>query len=97
MPAFAFSLHQEVDRYTVFDLSAALRESGWLLPAYTFPADRMDLSVLRVVVRNGFTHDLDDMLLDDMRRAVARLQRVLDRVRQADHSADGVSQDANAR
>ena len=46
----------------MFDVSAALRERGWLVPAYTFPADREDLAVLRVVVRNGFTHDLADLL-----------------------------------
>jgi glutamate/tyrosine decarboxylase-like PLP-dependent enzyme len=49
--------------YSVFDVSAALREHGWLVPAYTFPANREDLSVLRIVVRNGFTHDLADLLL----------------------------------
>ena len=44
------------------------------MPAYTFPANREDLAVLRVVVRNGFTHDLADLLLDDLRRVVPRLQ-----------------------
>ena len=29
----------------------------------------------RIVVRNGFTHDLADLLLDDLRRVLARLQR----------------------
>ena len=28
---------------------------GWQVPAYTFPADREDLAVLRVVCRNGFS------------------------------------------
>ena len=27
----------EVKNYTVFDVSARLREQGWLVPAYTFP------------------------------------------------------------
>jgi glutamate decarboxylase len=52
-----------------------LRESGWLVPAYTFPANRTDLSALRVVVRNGFSHDLAGMLADDLRRALPRLHR----------------------
>jgi hypothetical protein len=39
------------------------------MPAYTFPANREDLSVLRIVVRNGFTHDLADLLLGDLRRS----------------------------
>jgi len=75
LPAFAFTLRPEIDRYSVFDVSAALRESGWQMPAYAFPADRTDLAVLRIVVRNGFTHDLADLLVDDLRRVLARLQR----------------------
>lgn len=75
LPAFAFTLTPDIDRYTVFDVSAALRETGWQLPAYTFPANRTDLAALRIVVRNGFTHDLADLLLADLRRATARLAR----------------------
>ena len=44
-----------IDNYTVFDVSDALREHGWQVPAYTFPADRTDLAALRVVVRGSAT------------------------------------------
>ena len=40
LPVFAFTLHDDVTDYSVFDVSAALRERGWQVPAYTFPADR---------------------------------------------------------
>ena len=60
---FAFTLRTSVDNYTVFDVSNALRERGWQVPAYTFPENRTDLAALRVVVRRGFTHDLADMLV----------------------------------
>jgi glutamate decarboxylase len=36
------------------------------VPAYTFPENREDLAVLRIVVRNGMSHDLADMLVDDL-------------------------------
>jgi len=75
LPVFAFTLTDEVTRYSVFDVSATLRQSGWLLPAYTFPANRTDLSALRIVVRNGFSHDLADGLVDDLRRALPLLSR----------------------
>jgi glutamate decarboxylase len=87
LPAFAFALRPEVTGYSVFDVSAALRENGWQLPAYTFPANRSDLAVLRVVVRNGFTHDLADLLLADLRRAVARLRRQPSPVRGAESAS----------
>ena len=44
-------------------------------PAYTFPKNRTDLAALRVVVRRGFTHDLADMLIDDLKRQLPRLQK----------------------
>ena len=58
----------------MFDVSRRLRERGWQVPAYTFPANRGDLAVLRIVVRNGFTHDLADLLLADLRRLLPELQ-----------------------
>ena len=75
LPVFAFKLGDEIDNYTVFDVSNALRERGWLLPAYTFPANREDLAALRVVVKRGFSHDLADLLVDDIKRQLPRLQK----------------------
>ena len=69
LPVFAFKL-KEPTNFTVFDLSERLRDRGWILPAYTFPKNLEDLAVLRVVVRDGFSHDLANMLLDDLRRHV---------------------------
>src|ERR1700742_2119849 len=36
LPVFAFTLNDDVTGYSVFDVSAGLRENGWLVPAYTF-------------------------------------------------------------
>jgi glutamate decarboxylase len=73
LPVFAFTLADDVTNYSVFDVSAGLREEGWLVPAYTFPPDLTDLAVLRIVVRNGMSHDLADLLMDDLSRVVDRL------------------------
>ena len=73
LPVFAFTTNDDVAGWDVFALSRALRERGWQVPAYTFPADRQDLSVLRIVCRNGFSHDLADLLLADLRAAVDNL------------------------
>jgi glutamate decarboxylase len=75
LPVFAFTLHQDVTNYSVFDVSRALRERGWQLPAYTFPANRTDLAALRVVVRRGFSHDLADLLVHDLKRQLPGLRR----------------------
>ena len=67
LPVFAFRLRDPAGTYTVFDLSERLRERGWLVPAYTFPADLQDMAVIRIVVRNGFSMDLAEAFLDDLR------------------------------
>lgn len=75
VPVFAFRVREGTEGFTVYDVSAELRQRGWLVPAYTFPEHRTDLAVLRLVVRNGFGHDLADMFLTDLRRALSRLER----------------------
>ena len=74
LPVFAFKLEDGIDNYTVFDVSNAMRERGWQLPAYTFPKNRTDLAALRVVVRQGFGHDMADLLISDLERQLPRLQ-----------------------
>ena len=74
LPVFAFKLGDQVENYTVFDVSERLRQHGWLLPAYTFPANREDLSVLRVVIRAGMSHELADLLLDHLEQETSFLE-----------------------
>jgi glutamate decarboxylase len=62
--------------WTVFDLSERLRQRGWLVPAYTFPANLTDTAVLRIVVRNGFSADLAGALLADLRTQVSQLSQL---------------------
>jgi glutamate decarboxylase len=76
LPVFAFKVRDDVDTFTVFDVSDKLRERGWLVPAYTFPKNREDLAVLRVVCRNGFSRDMADMFLTDLRRATDYLSNL---------------------
>ncbi|MGW5634036.1 glutamate decarboxylase [Streptomyces sp. NPDC003832] len=75
LPVFAFTTAPEVTAYNVFDVSRRLREQGWLVPAYTFPPNREDLSVLRVVCRNGFSTDLAGLLVDDLKQLLPELRR----------------------
>ncbi|MGI8902715.1 MAG: glutamate decarboxylase [Solirubrobacteraceae bacterium] len=74
LPVFAFSLAPEVENYTVFDVSDRLRQHGWLVPAYTFPANRADLNVLRLVIRAGMNHEMADLLLEHLREQTEFLE-----------------------
>jgi glutamate decarboxylase len=76
LPVFAFTLDESVENFTVFDVSNALREFGWQLPAYTFPKNREDLAALRVVVKRGFSHDLADLLVADLQRQLPQLGKL---------------------
>jgi glutamate decarboxylase len=66
LPVFAFTLNDDVTNYTVFDVSDRMRQRGWLVPAYSFPENREDLSVLRLVVRAGMNHELAEVLLEHL-------------------------------
>ena len=74
LPVFAVTTAPDVTAFDVFDVSRRLREHGWLVPAYTYPADRQDLAVLRVVCRNGFSEDLAGLLGDDLDRLLPELR-----------------------
>jgi len=74
LPVFAFKLRDDITGYSVFDLSERLRMRGWQVPAYTFPADMTDTAVMRIVIRNGFSMDLANLLLDDFRLHVQVLE-----------------------
>jgi glutamate decarboxylase len=67
LPVLAWKLKQP-SNWTLYDLSDRLRDRGWQVPAYRMPANRDETVVQRIVVRNGFTHDLAGMLLRDMKR-----------------------------
>jgi glutamate decarboxylase len=87
LPVFAFALKPEVTNYTVFDVSDRLRQSGWLVPAYTFPENLQDLAVLRIVVRAGMTAEMADLLLDSLRHHTEFLQNLEGPLPSEQHSA----------
>ena len=73
LPVFAFTTSDSVREWDVFAVSRGLREHGWQVPAYTFPANREDLAVLRVVCRHGFSQDLSDLFLRDLTAVTGNL------------------------
>ena len=76
LPVFAFALSPEVKNYSVYDVSDRLRERGWLVPAYSFPPNRQDLSVLRIVVRAGMHLEMADKLLEFLADQTDELQKL---------------------
>ena len=78
-PLFIWHLDEEYDKsakWTLYDLQDKLKQSGWMIPAYTLPKSLEDIVVMRVVVKQGFTRDMADMMLADMKAAVAELEQL---------------------
>lgn len=78
-PLFIWYMDPEYDKnanWTLFDLQDKLMQSGWMVPAYTMPKNIEDMVVMRIVVRQGMTQDMADMLMGDIRNAVAELEKL---------------------
>jgi glutamate decarboxylase len=75
IPVVAFKLSGDFG-YTEFDVSAALRSYGWQVPAYTMPDGAEAVSVLRVVVREGFSADLARSLWEDLNAVLGHLDAI---------------------
>ena len=64
IPVFAWRLKEgHTKNWTLYDLQDRLRMKGWLVPAYPMPADLEQITVQRIVVRNGLSMDLAAKLL----------------------------------
>jgi glutamate decarboxylase len=51
-------------------VSHRLRQRGWIVPAYTLPANAQHVNILRMVVKENFSRDMVHVLADDVRAAV---------------------------
>jgi glutamate decarboxylase len=69
VPLVAFTFKGR-DTSLAFRLSAALRRFGWIVPAYTMPANLEHMAVLRVVVREDFSRTLAERFLSNVRMAL---------------------------
>ncbi|NGX61476.1 MAG: Glutamate decarboxylase [Chlamydiae bacterium] len=75
LPIVIMRLAPSVEGYTVFDLSEKVREKGWILSAYTLPKNAEEVAVLRVVVRENFSHDMAELLYGHIQEACLTLDK----------------------
>jgi glutamate decarboxylase len=73
LPVACFAVRQD-QPFTIFELSALMRQRGWILPAYRMAPDAQDLAVARVVVREGLNRDMASHLVTDLKAVVHHLQ-----------------------
>jgi glutamate decarboxylase len=78
IPVFAWQLADGYStNWDLHDLSERLRHHGWQVPAYPMPADIEDITVMRVVVRNGMSMDLAGLFVQDLGRSVDYLDSLV--------------------
>jgi glutamate decarboxylase len=74
IPVFAWRLRAGyTENWDLHDLSAQLRQRGWMVPAYPLPDNLGDHTVQRIVVRNGLSMELAGHLLGAVRECVTYL------------------------
>ena len=99
LPLVAFKFKN--DQQMGFDATVLvheLRGKGWIVPAYTLPANASDVLIMRVVVRETFTHEMVEMLVEDIRLILISLthahgkedvkQRLIDAAMRASGGSD---------
>ncbi|KAG5393493.1 hypothetical protein IGI04_023456 [Brassica rapa subsp. trilocularis] len=72
VPLVAFSLKGQ-SFHSEFEISEMLRRFGWIVPAYTMPADAEHITVLRVVIREDFSRTLAERLVADSLKVLHEL------------------------
>jgi glutamate decarboxylase len=60
--------------FDVYHLSSRLREDGWIVPAYSLPADADDVHLMRIVCRIDLSRQMAEILLLDLMNAVHELE-----------------------
>jgi glutamate decarboxylase len=69
IPVVALTLSKKFKNFNEFDVSAKVRERGWVLSAYAMPPDAQEVNSLRIVVRPHLNHTLMDVLANDIIKA----------------------------
>lgn len=68
LPIIAFK-QMKHENYKLVDLSHKIREKGWIVPAYNLPANADETEIMRIVVRENFTAEMAELLVNDIEDA----------------------------
>ncbi|KAJ8537101.1 hypothetical protein K7X08_035502 [Anisodus acutangulus] len=66
---------RDSSKYTLFEVPEHLRRFGWIVPAYVMPPDAEHIAVLRVVIREDFSHSLAERLVSDIEKILSELEK----------------------
>ena len=74
-PSCCCSLKDE-SKFNAGDLVGALAQHGWTIPAFSLPPGADGINAMRMNVREQFTRDMADILLNDIKNAIEKLEAI---------------------
>lgn len=69
IPVVSWKIKDNV-KFNLFLLSERLGYNGWQVPAYTLPKNLTYVVVMRIVIREGFSYEMADLLLKDIEKSI---------------------------
>lgn len=75
IPVVALTLDKSIKKYNEFDISAKVRERGWILSAYSMPPNAEEVTSLRIVVRPHINRQISENLVQDIDTACRYLEK----------------------
>lgn len=76
IPGAAWMMKEDVNLgFNLYDLSDRMRVRGWQIASYTLPAHCEDIIIQRVLIRHGFSHDMAELFIEDLKRSIEYLQK----------------------
>lgn len=71
IPGAAWMLKKDVNPgFNLYDLSDRMRSRGWQVASYSLPTNCEDMVVQRVLIRHGFSHDMAELFISDLKRCI---------------------------
>lgn len=61
--------------FDLYDLTDRMRTRGWQVASYSLPANCEDMVIQRVLIRHGFSHDMAELFIGDLKRSIEYLQK----------------------
>lgn len=87
LPVVTVRLKPDTD-FTVYQLSDALRQFGWIVPAYPLAPNADEVHVLRMVVKENFSRDMAEACARDVGRAIEGLRKLKSELSSLEHLRD---------
>lgn len=67
---------KDESKYNAADLVATLAQRGWIIPAFSLPPAAESVNAIRMNVKETFSRDMADILINDIRNAIDKLEAV---------------------